>query len=395
MIERPIYKALEKHLSKKQVTVVLGMRRVGKSTAVKYLLSKVKHTNKIYLDCEKIEHQALFNTPSYDSIINELEVLGINFKKPAVIALDEIQLVKSLPSFIKYVYDTYAVKFIITGSSSYYLKNQFTESLAGRKLIYEMYPLAFDEFLLFKGVGTIDIQKYSLAKFNTSWYNKYNKFYDEYITYGGFPEVVLNKKKADKTELLWDIVNSYIDMDVKILSDYSISNDLFNLCKLLSARVGSKLDFTKLSSVAGVDRRKISDYIYLFENTYFLYLVKPYSKNIDKEIVQQPKIYFADMGLLNVLGGNALSSGQRFENAVAIQFRNKFKLNYYQKKNGQEIDFILNEKIAAEVKETPILQDVKVLKGRAAELKLTKSYLIGQKAPANGFKDFIWGGNLY
>ena len=106
MIIRQIYTELEKHLSKRQVTVILGMRRVGKSTAVKYLLSKVKHNNKIYLDCEKIEFQTLFNTPSYDLIISELELLGINFKSPAVIALDEIQLIKTLPSFIKYVYDT-------------------------------------------------------------------------------------------------------------------------------------------------------------------------------------------------------------------------------------------------------------------------------------------------
>ena len=203
MIIRQIYTELEKHLSKRQVTVILGMRRVGKSTAVKYLLSKVKHNNKIYLDCEKIEFQTLFNTPSYDLIISELELLGINFKSPAVIALDEIQLIKTLPSFIKYVYDTYKVKFIVTGSSSYYLKNQFTESLAGRKSIYEMHPLAFDEFLLFKGENPLVIKKYKQIPFNAAWYNKQRELYKEFLKYGGFPEVVLQKKVSDKKELLW------------------------------------------------------------------------------------------------------------------------------------------------------------------------------------------------
>ena len=334
MILRRIYTELEGHLKKKQVTVILGMRRVGKSTAVKYLLSKVKHSNKIYLDCEKIELQTLFNSPSYDVIISSLELAGINFSKPAVIALDEIQLIKNLPSFIKYVYDTYHVKFIVTGSSSYYLKNQFTESLSGRKLIYEMYPLSFDEFLSFKNIKIQTIEKYAQADYNAAWYTKTKALYAEYLKYGGFPEVVLQKNAKDKTELLWDIVNSYIDMDVKLLSDYSLSKDLFALVKLLAARVGSKLDFTKLSNVAGIDRRKISDYIYLFENTYFLHLIKPYTKNIDKEISQQPKIYFADNGLLHVLGGESISSGQVFENAVAIQLTNLYRLNYYQKKNG-------------------------------------------------------------
>ncbi len=395
MIVRRIYTDLEKHLTKKQVTVILGMRRVGKSTAVKYLLNKVKHNNKLYLDCEKIEYQTLFNTPSYDAIINELELLGINFKKPAVIALDEIQLIKNLPSFIKYIYDSYKVKFIVTGSSSYYLKNQFTESLAGRKLIYEMYPLSFDEFLVFKNQKIQNITKYSNLNYNAAWYNKTNILYKEYITYGGFPEVVLQKNTKDKTELLWDIVNSYIDMDVKLLADYSLNKDLFNLVKLLAARVGSKIDFTKLSSVSGIERRKISDYIYLFENTYFLYLVKPFTKNTDKEITQQPKLYFADNGLLNILGGENLSSGQLFENAVSIQLKRMHQLNYYQKKNGQEIDFILDTKIGVEVKETPIAQDLNTLKYRAEELKLKNHYLVGKKAPENNFKQFKWGGNLF
>lgn len=395
MIIRQIYTELEKHLSKRQVTVILGMRRVGKSTAVKYLLSKVKHNNKIYLDCEKIEFQTLFNTPSYDLIISELELLGINFKSPAVIALDEIQLIKTLPSFIKYVYDTYKVKFIVTGSSSYYLKNQFTESLAGRKSIYEMHPLAFDEFLLFKGENPLVIKKYKQIPFNVGWYNKQRELYREFLKYGGFPEVVLQKKISDKKELLWDIINSYIDMDVKLLSDYSLNKDLFTLVKLLAARVGSKVDFTKLSNVAGIDRRKISDYIYLFENTYLIHLVKPFTKNIDKEVIQQPKLYFADNGLLSVLGGESISSGQLFENAVSIQLRNLHELNYYQKKNGQEIDFILDKKIAVEVKETPIIQDLAVLKARAEELGLKKRMLIGNNKPPGDFNQFLWGGNLY
>ncbi|MDI1355943.1 MAG: ATP-binding protein [bacterium] len=395
MILRRIYTELERHLKKKHVTVILGMRRVGKSTAVKYLLSKVKHSNKLYLDCEKIELQTLFNTPSYDTIISALELMGIDFQKPAVIALDEIQLVKNLPSFIKYVYDTYQIKFIVTGSSTYYLKNQFTESLAGRKLIYEMAPLSFDEFLIFKQVKIPSVQKYSQTFYNAAWYTKTKSYYTEYLRFGGFPEVVLQKKTNDKIELLWDIVNSYIDMDVKLLSDYSLSKDLFALVKLLAARVGSKLDFTKLSSVSGIDRRKISDYVYLFENTYFLHLVTPYTKNIDKEISQQAKIYFADNGLLHILGGENISSGQVFENAVAIQLQQLHSLNYYQKKNGQEIDFILDKKTAVEVKETPIQQDRQILTRRAGELGLKHAYLVGRQVAASGFDEFKWGGNLF
>ena len=70
-----------------------------------------------------------------------------------------------------------------------------------------------------------------------------------------------------------------------------------------------------------------------------------FTKNIDKEISQQTKLYFADTGLLNVLAGQQLSSGQVFENAIAIQLKNQGTIQYHQKKTGQEIDFILNEEI--------------------------------------------------
>jgi predicted AAA+ superfamily ATPase len=257
-----------------------------------------------------------------------------------------------------------------------------------------MYPLSFDEFLVFKNQKIQNIAKYSHINFNTTWYNKTSALYKEYITYGGFPEVVLQKNNKDKVELLWDIVNSYIDMDVKLLADYSLNKDLFNLIKLLAARIGSKIDFTKLSNVSGIERRKISNYIYLFENTYFLYLIKPFTKNTDVEITHQPKLYFADNGLLYILGGENLSSGQLFENVVATQLKKMHQLNYYQKKNGQEIDFILDSKIAVEVKETPIIQDYNTLKNRAEELKLKSYFLVGKNAGVK-FKDFKYGGNLF
>ncbi|MDZ7649522.1 MAG: AAA family ATPase [Cytophagales bacterium] len=93
MIPREIFSSLEAHLSQKQITVITGMRRVGKSTALRYLLNKVEHTNKRYLDCERIEVRVLLNRPDYESIADELQLSGLDFSSPCVIALDEIQLV--------------------------------------------------------------------------------------------------------------------------------------------------------------------------------------------------------------------------------------------------------------------------------------------------------------
>jgi predicted AAA+ superfamily ATPase len=395
MKERDIYLDLLDHSKKKQVTVITGMRRVGKSTAVKYILQKINHNNYLYLDCERIEIRILFNGLNYEDIRSELELMGLDFLKPAIIALDEIQLVENLPSVIKYLYDAYGVKFIVTGSSSYYMKNQFSESLAGRKRIFEMYPLSFKEFLNFKDASPLNFEKYAWQPFNKTWYNKFKDLYSEYIRFGGFPEVVLEEKQNDKIELLKDIVNSYIELDVKLLSDYSISEDLYKLVKVLASRAGNKVDYTKISSITGVNRQKVATYIQLLEYTYFIYLATPFTKNIDKEISQQTKLYFADTGVLNVLAGEQLSSGQVFENTIAVQLKSQGTIQYYQKKTGQEIDFIFNGNIALEVKETPAQRDRQTIEQRALAIDIHKYMVVGRHLSNSNFSDFTWGGNIY
>ena len=394
MIMRYAFKSLLNHLAIRQVTVITGMRRVGKSTALQYLMQQATHKTKLYLDCERIEIRDLLNRRDYESIADELQLMGLDLSKPCLLALDEIQLVEHLPSFIKYMYDAYKVKFIVTGSSSYYMKNKFSESLAGRKRIFEMYPLSFAEFLVFKKVN-IKPEKYAWMLFSKAWYNRCKDLYEEYIRYGGFPEVVLQRTKKNKDELLKDIINSYIELDVKLLSDYSASDELYKLVKLLAARVGNKVDYSKLSSMSGINRHKLNDYIQLLESTYLIYLIKPFTKNIDKEISQQSKLYFADTGILNSLAAVQVSGGQLFENAIAAQLKPQGSLQYYQKKTGQEIDFIFNNNMAIEVKETAIEQDLSVLRLRAKTLKLKKQVLVSRYLPGKGFEDFVWGASLF
>lgn len=395
MYSRNLYAALKAHLSKKQVTVITGMRRVGKSTAVKFLLNEIEHRNVLYLDCERVEIRVLFGRPNYEEIKSELELMGFDFTKPGVIAIDEIQLSSNLPSIIKYLYDTYQTKFIVTGSSSYYIKNKFSESLAGRKRIFELYPLDFREFLQFKNVWQDDFSKYACKNFTPAWYNQMKTHYSEFLTYGGFPEVVLEQNPDDKKDMLTDIINSYIELDVKLLADYSKSEDLYKLIKLLAARTGNKIDHSKLSSISGINRQKIASYIQLFEQTYLIYQIEPFTHNIDREIATQKKLYFSDTGIVQALSGNLLSNGQILENAIAVQLKNLGSLNYYQRKSGQEIDFILNGEIAIEVKETAVLQDKNTLDQRASSIDLNLKWLIGFQPATNQFEDFIWAGSLF
>lgn len=392
MILRALYSDLEDHLGKKQATVIVGMRRVGKTTALRHLLKQVKHANTLFLDLEKAENRYLLNQPMYRDIELDLQIQGIDLSQPAVIAIDEIQLVKNAPSVIKYLYDTYSIKFLLTGSSSYYLKNHFSESLAGRKRIFEMFPLSFPEYVQFCDGDSSIVRQFARQPFNQTYYLKYKELYEAYLQFGGFPEVALAETNADKASYLSDIINAYIELDIRLLSDFSVSDDLVRLVRLIAAHTGSKLDYQKIGSLLGINRNKIKDYLTLLEHTYFIQTVPAFSRSADRDIAQQRKIYLSDTGLLNQL--TRVSGGQLFENAIANQLRWLGTVQFYQRKTGQEIDFILNEQIAVEVKETPTPSDLKTLQKRALSIGLTETTLVSRLPASTDFNEFVWGGNL-
>lgn len=193
---RKIYDELKVHLDKRPITLLTGMRRTGKTTLVKRLLEDSGEKNSIYIDLERIDNRILFGEKNYDNILMALSGRGLDINSKMIIAIDELQLMPEITSVIKYLYDQYSIKFILTGSSSFYLKGLVSDSLAGRKKIFELFPLDFGEFLTFKGIphGQPGINKV----FIESEYHRLKSWYDEFIQFGGFPEVVLAVDQKDK-----------------------------------------------------------------------------------------------------------------------------------------------------------------------------------------------------
>lgn len=390
MYPRKIYSQLEAHLETPQVTVITGMRRTGKTTAVKHLMGKITSANKIYIDLERLDNRGIFDQENYDAILNSFKQLGLDTKQKAYVLLDEIQLVKNMPSVIKYLYDTYQIKFIVTGSSSYYLKNLFSESLAGRKKIFELYPLDFAEFMTFKNVPHKD-ETFTNRQFNLAEYERLRGYYEEYIAYGGFPKVVTTDSIAEKKELLFDILDSYINIDIKTLADFRNLDNVSKLLKMLAQRVGTKLDYAKISRLTGISRETALNYIDFFEKTYIIFRVPVLAKNPDREIVKAQKLYFCDNGFLDILAD--LSGGAKFENAIFNQLRHHGKIQYYSLKNGREIDFIFNGEIGFEAKESPTEQDQRKLDNLCQDAGILTGRLVGRFAVPN-FNNYIWGGEI-
>lgn len=388
---RKIYNSLKSHLTKKPITVLTGMRRVGKTTLVKQLLSEIPSKNKVYFDLERMDNRDLFSERNYEAIISAFNQRGLNFGKKLYVAIDEIQLSKNITSVLKYLYDNYDIKFIVTGSSSFYTKNFFGESLAGRKKIFELFPLDFGEFLTFKSISFKVSDKIWQGKFQTAEYERLKSYYEDYIAFGGFPEVVLAKTRQEKNDLLSDIISSYINIDVASLSDFREQKSFYDLTKLLAGRVASRLDYTKLSRLSGLSRPTVINYLEFLEKTYLIIRVPVFTKNLDREIVKAKKLYFCDNGLMNILA--QASSGIQFENAVFNQLHHYGELNYYALKTGQEIDFILDKRMALEAKETPTQGDIKNLSTLSDVAGLKNFCLIGRLASPK-FKDYIWAGDI-
>ncbi len=371
---RKIESELQKHLNTSEIVVLTGMRRVGKTTVYKKIFDALKTENKLFLDLENPINQKVFQEEDFDAILANFKALGLNPKEKMYLFLDEIQSQPAVVKAVKYLADHYDIKFFLTGSSSFYLKNLFPESLAGRKVLFEMYPLDFEEFLVFKGVT-----RSAGGEQNEIAHQKFIPLYEEYLQYGGFPQVVLAETIERKKEILDDVFTSYFAIDVRSLADFKEINIFRDLILLLFARVGSKVDVTKLASELGVTRHTISSYIAFLQHTYFIDLIEPYTEKIDRVVAARKKVYACDNGLLNHLV--RVGEGEVFENAVYLNVRTRGKVNYYNNSSGgKEIDFVLpDEKIAYEVKLTGTAQDELILKKAAHSLGLVDSYVVSKK----------------
>jgi len=378
--ERRLLKEIRKWADKKTIVVLTGMRQVGKTTLLKKVFDETPSKNKVFLDLENPINQRIFKELDYDNVWANLRTHGVVNSEKAYLFLDELQAVPEAVKAVKYLFDNYDVQFFITGSSSFYLKNLFPESLAGRKTVLEMHPLDFEEFLLFRGTPRefyAEFREMDERKNRVS-HERSIKLYEEFLAYGGFPRVVLSETPEEKNAVLDDIFKSYFEKDVRSLADFREVSKLQELILLLMQRTGSKLSITRLASELGVSRDTVYSYLSFLEATYFASFVRPFSRSVDREIGGARKVYLCDTGVLNRF--SRVSSGAVFENAVFNELEKRGGgMRYYRSRSGTEVDFILKDSgVALEAKETGTPQDARRLGKIAETLKMRESFVVSK-----------------
>lgn len=380
MKTRLLFNTLKRYQNHKNALLVTGMRQVGKTTLLKQVFETVTGP-KLWFDLDNPLDQKFFEEEDYDLIYQRLVSQAGAKQQRLWVFIDEIQNYPLITRVVKYLIDHYQVKFYLTGSSNFYLKNLFPESLSGRKFLFELPPLSFREFLYFKEVVTSkEIERYSwqqaLQNNDVFHHKKRQQLYEEYGQFGGLPEVVLTADQATKKLVLKNIFASFFEKDLKILSDYADIRELRDLILLLVPRVGSKLDVTRLGQELFVDRVKIYRYLEFLQGVFFIKLLPRFSRSIDRSVAGGRKVYFSDNGIMNMVG--QVTPGQLLENTLVNQLGEYGSLSYYQKGQAAEIDLVVNKKLAVEVKVTGVTEDVIRLTQLREELGIKEGWVVAQ-----------------
>ncbi|RPH33814.1 MAG: ATP-binding protein [Bacteroidales bacterium] len=378
MNKRYLFHTIIPQLQHKNAIVITGMRQVGKTTLMRQL-TEAWEGKFVWYDFDNPLDLLLFENIDYNVIYKELQrEAGTKSEERFLVCIDEIQNFPKITKIIKYLIDHYGVKFIVTGSSNYYLRNLFPESLSGRKFLYTLYPLSFREYLYFHDLLPENELQPNLddafTNHSLSTVHKRSEFYDQYMEFGGFPEVVLTKDYETKRLILRNIFASFFEKDIKVFSELKDVKELRDLILLLGSRNGNILDVTRLSSELGINRVKAYSYLEFLEGIFFLRLIPKFTHSIDRSVAGGKKVYFSDTGILNLITKTSL--GQLLETTIANQLQPYGAITYYNKRNTAEIDFILNEEIALEVKQKAVEPDMRKLEKLAANLNLKKHYIV-------------------
>jgi predicted AAA+ superfamily ATPase len=380
MIRRKKHTIISNHISKREFTILIGARQIGKSTLLKQLFEELKQNGEavffLNLDRKDILEE-LNQNPE-----NLLKICPLQSDKKIIVFIDEIQYLDDATNFLKLLFDEYStqLKIVATGSSAFYIDRQFNDSLVGRKKIFQMGTLDFEEFLLFKNRADLvnEISQFKSKKKSKSIQeNLLWAYMDEFINYGGYPAVVLEENVEDKIELLREIRDSYIKRDV-LESGITDETKFYRMLMLLASQTGNLLNVNEISNTLRISNATVENYLYVLQKCFHITLLKPFYANLRKELTKMPKVYINDLGLRNVLINYFSPLEQRADKGAVLEnfsFRllserfEEDQIKYWRTADGNEVDFVI---------------ETSYLKGFAVEIKFSD-----QEAKMSKYNKFI------
>jgi len=345
----------QKYLDSEEILLFIGARQAGKTTVLKQIMERLKNqkAKSYFLNLEDPEYLDLLNKNPK----NLFKILPLDLKKRNFVFIDEIQYLSTPSNFLKYIFDEHKqnIKLIVSGSSAFYIDKKFRDSLAGRKKIFHVFTVSFSEFLRFKKED--ELSKKNFYEISLEEKNKIGLFYREYLVFGGYPKVVLSPLD-EKEEVLKEIAYSYIKKDIY---EAHVRQDkvFYKLFKILANQAGNLVNSSEIANTLGVSKTAIDNYLYIMQKSFHINLIKPFFGNFRKELTKMPKVFFLDTGLRNFFAGSfdpletRKDKGMLLENAVFRQLLEKYNhedIKFWRTISHNEVDFVINGKLAFEVK---------------------------------------------
>lgn len=339
-IERHIDKVVRSMLKGFPSILLTGPRQVGKST-----LLKIKHSDISYVSLDNnIALAALKQDP-----------LGFLLLQGTPLIMDEIQRAPDSFLSIKYMIDSdrHPGMYILTGSQKYDLMKNVSESLAGRVGIINMLGLSNRE---------LDNEEFSEPFIPTIDYLKSRNFKGSLslpklwvrIHKGSMPEMYANEN-IEWEPFYASYVSTYIERDVRQLAQIGDTLAFTQFMTALAARTGELLNMSSLAKDVGVDDKTIKRWLSILKASGIVYLLQPFSINVNKRVVKAPKVYFTDTGLVCYLCrwltpetlANGAMAGSIFETFIVDEILKSYynvgkepNMYYFRNTDGQEVDLL-------------------------------------------------------
>jgi len=354
-LKKPLFKrdyvdAILKWLPDKEMIVLTGPRQSGKTSLLLYIIKHLlenkiaAETDILFYDAEDPSISDLFSS-GIENVKKELMIDSAKTKQ--YLFIDEVHYIKDAGRLLKYLVDHHGdrLKIFISGSSSLGLSEAFKESMTGRKIVFEILPLNFGEFLEFKGSNSL---RFAIRPTETK---QARVLFEEFCMYGGYPRIAVENDTAKKMEILKEIYSSYIRKDISSFFGAESHERFNNLVKYTAINSGQIFNINSACKALGaISRSTLERYLSVLEGTYVIKKVTPFHGNKTKEIIKMPKYYFIDNGLRNAVlnSFNPLEirtdAGCVLETAalrqLTVQYPGRDEIKFYRTKNGLEIDFI-------------------------------------------------------
>ena len=351
MITRDVLNLLNNDLNKHKALILLGARQVGKTTLLQALSKGWE--NVLWLTGDELETQQMFVNPTITRF--KAELAGVK-----TLIIDEAQRLPDVGLGLKLITDHIPhIQLLVTGSSAFELSNRLNESLMGRTFEHRLYPISFSE----------------MANYHTLREEK--RLLPYRLVYGYYPDVVTHPEDARK--ILQNLTQNFLYKDMLLLEGVKKPDKIVKLLQALAFQTGSQVSYNELSRTIGLNTATVEKYIIMLEQSFVLFRLSSFSRNLRNELSKSRKIYFYDNGIRNALIDNFNSvetradTGALWENFL-ISERLKLLHNnerwtqrfFWRTTEQQEIDYVEEEE--------GVLRAFEFKWNRATKAKISKTF---------------------